>query len=113
MDRAHGERGGDGKIWYAVVVGDRRNQAPARPPVLYCFTYECVENGAAGVSGLKFLLKIKRVKDVIGMIDGELGGIGVERNIGPAGDDIGIMLFVVQGKPETGTFRRSRLTKRI
>ena len=59
-----------------------------------------MQSGAPGVPGLKVVLEFEHLPDVVGVVDGQLGRVGVER-LAPAGlwrcvgaGDIGVLLSV-------------------
>ena len=112
VGRAHAECGGQGEIGEFETGGDFFDQTFHDVHITDFFAQIDVEDRSAGVSALQVILKFKGFKNIVRVVDRQLGGVGVKRVasrlicrfIGT--HHIRVCPFVQHGQSITGPFRR-------
>ncbi len=108
---ADGVGRGHGVVGQLVVLRDLAHEVRRRLPARQLLAEEGVEDRAGGVERLQLILHVERGEDVLGIADGQVGGVGVVRvsaRLG-SGDDVGEGLDVVLCETVGGGLRRGGL----
>ena len=90
---ANGESWSDSDVGQMIIFQNGFNQLAARFGVADSFPHIKMENGSAGVFGLQFILQFQRFKSVAGVLQPNLGGVGVVRRFRRASLDYAGKIF--------------------
>ena len=69
----------DRKVWQAIIVADCSHEPFERCRVIHSLTKEEVDDRATSIFGLQFVLEIKQLKEIVGVIDRQVCAVGVKR----------------------------------
>ena len=112
---ADAEDRGDREVGQVVVGADLAHEALDGLRIGCCLAQVDVQYGASGVFGLEVVLEFEDLPDVVGVVDRQLGRVGIEgrfRCLGGAGvgtGDLRVPPTVELGEPVGGPLGRRRL----
>ena len=104
--------GRDRVVRQSVILGDSAHEKGGRLPRGKLFAKICVEYCTRGIEGVKLVLHIKSLEDIVGIANGKVAGVGVIGSTAVlvgGGNNIGIELSVMLCKTVGGRLSRSCL----